>query len=139
MLEYYVPGYVGHRGKTPLKEKRKIPKSTFDSSMAGGMGSLRGGVEPSQKWKSLGLTATGGTEDEMFYTAPQSPLKTKYDSSIGHGCARVHTRIYACTHARAHTHTQCFEEEQVKRGCGVSKDSEVGFECEIQINVCGNL
>lgn len=47
--------------------------------MAGGTGPLRGVPEPSQKWKSLGLTATGGTEDEKFYTAPQSPPKTKYD------------------------------------------------------------
>lgn len=48
--------------KTAITEKKKIPKSTFDVS--------KGTVQPSQKWKSLGLT------DEKFYTAPQSPLKT---------------------------------------------------------------
>ena len=48
--------------KGAILEKKKIPKSTFDTT--------KGTTQPSQKWKSLGLT------DEKFYTAPQSPLKT---------------------------------------------------------------
>ena len=48
--------------KGVISEKKKIPKSTFDAS--------KGTIQPSHKWKSLGLT------EEKFYTAPQSPLKT---------------------------------------------------------------
>ena len=48
--------------KGAISGKKKIPKSTFDMT--------KGTTQPSQKWKSLGLT------DEKFYTAPQSPLKT---------------------------------------------------------------
>ncbi len=40
---------------------KKIPKSTFASPKGKSL-------EPSQKWKSLGL-------DTKYYTAPQSPLK----------------------------------------------------------------
>ena len=58
---------INHRA-TPKKatgsEKKKIPKSTFDQS------SDVTKLEPSQKWKSLGLT-----EDTKYYTAPQTPLK----------------------------------------------------------------
>ena len=54
--------YRSSQKKGAISEKKKIPKSTFDSS--------KGTTQPSQKWKSLSLT------DEKFYTAPQSPLKT---------------------------------------------------------------
>ena len=50
------------RKKGVISEKKTIPKSTFDAT--------KGTMQPSQKWKSLGLT------DEKFYTAPTSPLKT---------------------------------------------------------------
>ena len=56
------------QSKTPIKDKKKILKSTFETS--------RGNMEPSPKWKSLGLT---GTTDEIFYTAPQSPPKSRLD------------------------------------------------------------
>ena len=71
MLLYFVPlnnlFYVHacrstQKKKGAITEKKKIPKSTFDAT--------RGTTQPSQKWKSLGLT------DEKFYTAPQSPIKT---------------------------------------------------------------
>ena len=48
--------------KGVISEKKTIPKSTFDAT--------KGAIQPSQKWKSLGLS------DEKFYTAPTSPLKT---------------------------------------------------------------
>ena len=54
--------YRSSQKKGAISEKKKIPKSTFDMT--------KSTTQPSQKWKSLGLT------DEKFYTAPQSPLKT---------------------------------------------------------------
>ena len=59
--------------KTPTtaegKRAKIIPKSTFQ-----GVASL----EPSQKWQSLGMS------DELYVTAPETPLKTATAGSAVH-------------------------------------------------------
>ena len=59
------------RRKTPAtvegKRVKGIPRSTFRGTSS---------LEPSQKWQSL------GTSDELYVTAPETPLNTAMSGSV---------------------------------------------------------